>query len=229
MAALDDARKAADLADAQARTAQEQFASLGDAGSERALADATLGVARAGAEGARARAAHASIAAAADGVLISRDVEVGDVVQPGKVLMTLSPAGRIQLVVDIDEKNLRLLAVGQKALASTDAYPQQRFDAELAYINPGVNAQTGSVEVKFDVPSPPPTLKQDMTVSVDIEVQRRPQALLLPSDAVRDADGNGPWVLRLEDGDRAVPARCASGCAAAATPRWSMACAVGMR
>ena len=137
-------------------------------------------------------------------MLIGRDVEVGDVVQPGKVLMTLSPAGRVQLVVDIDEKNLHLLAVGQKALASTDAYPRQRFDAVLAYINPGVNAQTGSVEVKFDVPSPPALLKQDMTVSVDIEVGRRPQALVLPSEAVRDAEGRSPWVLRLEQGDRAV-------------------------
>ena len=204
MAALDDARKAAELADAQARTAQEQLESLGDRGSQRALSDAGLGVAQANAAGARARLGHARIHAAADGLLIGRDVEVGDVVQPGKVLMTLSPAGRVQLVVDIDEKNLHLLAVGQKALASTDAYPRQRFDAVLAYINPGVNAQTGSVEVKFDVPSPPALLKQDMTVSVDIEVGRRPQALVLPSEAVRDAEGRSPWVLRLEQGDRAV-------------------------
>ena len=47
-------------------------------------------------------------------------------------------------------------------------------------------------------------LKQDMTVSVDIEVGRRPQALVLPSEAVRDAEGRSPWVLRLEEGDRAV-------------------------
>ena len=117
--------------------------------------------------------------------------------------MTLSPMGRTQLVVQIDEKNLRLLAPGQKALVSADAYPQQRFPAQLVYINPGVNAQTGAVEVKLDVPSPPPVLRQDMTVSVDIEVARRPNALLVPVSAVHDAEGATPWVLRLEDG-RAV-------------------------
>ena len=134
------------------------------------------------------------------GTLIARNVEVGDVVQPGKVLMTLSPQGRTQLVVEIDEKNLGVLALGQQGLASADAFPLQRFPVELAYINPGVNAQTGAVEVKLDVPVPPPGLRQDMTVSVDIAVARRPKALLVPSDAVHDAAAAAPWVLRVEEG-----------------------------
>jgi HlyD family secretion protein len=202
-AALDDSRKAVDLADAQVRSTQKQLDTLRTTGSDYALAEAALAEARASAQAARARAGYAVVSAPADGTLIARNVEVGDVVQPGKVLMTLSPAGRTQLVVDIDEKNLRLLALGQKALASADAYPQQRFAAELVYINPGINAQTGAVEVKLDVPAPPPTLKQDMTVSVDIEVARRSQALLVPGSAVHDADSAAPWVLCLEEG-RAV-------------------------
>jgi HlyD family secretion protein len=202
-AALDDARKAVELADAQARSAQKQLETLRATGSDHALAEAALAEARAGEQVARARAGQVAIVAPADGTLIARNVEVGDVVQPGKVLMTLSPTGRTQLVVDIDEKNLRLLASGQKALASADAYPQQRFAAELVYINPSVNAQTGAVQVKLDVPSAPPTLRQDMTVSVDIEVTRRPQALVVPSGAVHEADAPAAWVLRVEDG-RAV-------------------------
>jgi HlyD family secretion protein len=124
-------------------------------------------------------------------------------VQPGKVLMTLSPKGRTQIVIAVDEKNLHLIALGQKALVSADAYPQQKFNAELVYINPGVNAQTGAVDVKLDVPQVPEVLRQDMTVSVDIEVAHRPQALLLSSAALHDADSAAPWVLRVEDG-RAV-------------------------
>jgi HlyD family secretion protein len=120
------------------------------------------------------------------------------VVQPGKVLMTLSPHGQTQLVVQIDEKNLALLALGQPALASAEAYANQRVAAVLAYINPGVNATTGAVEVKLDVGLPPTTLKQDMTVSVDIEVARRPRALIVPMVAVHDPDGAAPWVLRVE-------------------------------
>jgi HlyD family secretion protein len=114
--------------------------------------------------------------------------------------MTLSPAGRTQLVVAIDEKNLHLLALGQKAVVSADAYPQQRFAAEVAYINPGVNALTGSVDVKLAVSAPPAVLSQDMTVSIDIEVARHPAVLLLATGAVHDADGPSPWVLRVEGG-----------------------------
>jgi HlyD family secretion protein len=114
--------------------------------------------------------------------------------------MTLSPNGRTQIVVAIDEKNLHLIALGQQALVSADAYPKTKFNATLVYINPGVNVQTGAVDVKLDVDQPPAVLRQDMTVSVDIEVARRPQALLLSTAALRDADGASPWVLRVQDG-----------------------------
>ena len=202
-AALDESRKAVDLADAQVRSAQQQLHSAGAQGSDYAVAAAAVALAQANAQAAHARVGYTLLRAPRDGILIARNVEVGDVVQPGKVLMTLSPTGRTQLVVEIDEKNLRLLALGQKALASADAYPQQRFPAELVYINPGVNAQTGSVQVKLDVVAPPATIRQDMTVSVDIEVARRPNALLLAVGAVHEADGATPWVLRVESG-RAV-------------------------
>jgi HlyD family secretion protein len=199
-AALDDARKATELADAALRSAQKQYDSTASTGSDYALAQATVDAARAAQEAAHARATYAVIRSPLDGVLIAHNVEVGDVVQAGKVLMTLSPNGKPQIVVAIDEKNLHRIALGQKALVSADAYPQKKFTAELAYINPGVNVQTGAVDVKLDVIDPPAVLRQDMTVSVDIEVARRPQTLLLSTAAVRDVDGVAPWVLRVQNG-----------------------------
>jgi len=196
-AALDDAKKAVDLAQAQLRSAQTQFDTAQPRGSDMAIATTALAQARASADAAQARLRYATLRAPAAGTLIDRAVEPGDAVQPGKTLMVLSPAGTTQLVVQIDEKNLRLLALGQAAQASADAYPQQRFAAELAYINPGVDLQRGSVEVKLTVPQPPPYLKQDMTVSVDIAVATRPQALLVPIDAVHDGDTVHPWVLKV--------------------------------
>lgn len=199
-AALDDFRKAVELADAQVQSTGKQLATTQPNGSDYALAEGAVSEAGANAKAASARARYTVVKAAMDGTLIGRNVEVGDVVQAGKLLMTLSPVGITQLIVEIDEKNLRLLALGQNALVAADAYPQQRFTARLAYINPGVNAQTGAVSVKFDVPKPPAMLKQDMTVSVDTEVARRPNALLVPVSAVHDADGAAPWVLLEKNG-----------------------------
>ena len=197
-AALDDARKSAELTDAAARAAQKQLDTTAPAGSDSALAQANVAGAQASAQAAHARTGYAELKAPVAGTLIARNVEVGDVVQPGKVLMRMSPFGHTQRVVQIEEKNLALLAPGQTALVSADAFPTQRFAARLDYVNPGVNATTGAVEVKLDVAAPPAVLKQDMTVSVDIEVARRPHALIVPIAAVRDTDSAAPWRQHVE-------------------------------
>jgi len=199
-AALDESRKVWALADAQVLAAQKQVTSSQVGGAEHSLAVGAVAEAQANAEGVGARAAYALIRAPASGQLIGRNVEVGDVVQAGKVLMTLSPEGAMQLVVQIDEKNLRLMALGQQALASADAYPQQPFKAQVGYINPSINAQTGAVEVKLDVLEPQQTLKQDMTVSVDLMVARKPQTLALQAAHVHDIGGASPWVWLLKAG-----------------------------
>ncbi|WP_043649438.1 efflux RND transporter periplasmic adaptor subunit [Chitinilyticum litopenaei] len=201
-AALENADKAVALAEAQYQSARQQLDGLQANGSELAQASAALAVAEAARMAAQARLDYTLLRAPLAGTILSRRVEAGDVVQAGKTLLTLSPTGKTQLVVDIDEKNLRLLREGQPAQASADAYPQERFAAVLGRINPAVNRQTGAVEVRLDVPQPPATLRQDMTVSVDIEVARRSNALLLPLAAVHlaDAADGGHWVLRIEAG-----------------------------
>jgi HlyD family secretion protein len=199
-AALDESRKALALADAQVRAAQQQVTSTRAGGAEHSLALGAVAEAQANAETVNAKARYAVIQAPASGQLIGRNVEVGDVVQAGKVLMTLSPEGAMQLVVQIDEKNLRLMALGQQALASADAYPQQAFKAQVAYINPGINAQTGAVEIKLDVLEPQQNLKQDMTVSVDLVVARKPQVLALQVGRVNEISGPSPWVWLAQAG-----------------------------
>jgi HlyD family secretion protein len=194
-AQLDEARRALLVAQAMARSARVQVTGLSDGGSDRVMAESQLAEARAALEVARARLAYTRISAPIGGTLISRNVEPGWVVQPGQALMVLSPQGRAQLVVQIDEKNLGLIALGQAAIASADAYPDRRFAAQLAYINPAVDAQRASVEVKFDVDVPPDYLRQDMTVSVDIAVAERKDAIVVPLSAVRDLGGPRPYVL----------------------------------
>jgi HlyD family secretion protein len=113
--------------------------------------------------------------------------------------MALSPRAAPQLVVQIDERNLGLIAIGQAALASADAWPQARFAARVAYINPSVDPQRAAVEVKLDVPEAPPGLREDMTVSVDIEVEKRLQVLQVPMSVVHMSHTADAWVLRVKD------------------------------
>lgn len=199
-AQLDDAQRALDVAESQVRTAQLQLEAAQPGGSDTALARTALDQARASERVALAKLGHTVMKAPLDGTLIARSVERGDVVQPGKTLMVLSAAGRTLLTVQIDEKNLRHLKPGQRAFAAADAYPGQRFPAELVYINPGIDAQRGSVQVKLAVAEPPAFLRQDMTVSVEIEVARHAGALSLTTEAVHDAASAAPWVMLVAEG-----------------------------
>jgi HlyD family secretion protein len=200
---LDDAQRAVDIAESQLRAARLQVETNKPTGSDFALAQTALEQARASLRAAQVKLEQTVIKAPVDGILIARNVEVGDVVQPGKELMGLAPAGETQVDVMIDERQLSRLALGQKALGSADAFPDQRFAAELVYINPAVDPLRGSVEVKLKVPDPPSYLVQDMTASVDIEVARKADTVYVPTETVRDANGGQPWALVIR-GFRAV-------------------------
>jgi HlyD family secretion protein len=199
-ATLDMATKDLDVARTQVRVAEIAVFTTSPGGSDFVMAETQLIQAKGTLATAQARLAYATIAAPRDGVLITRNVERGAVVQAGKALLVLAPTGDVQLVVSIDEKNLGQLAVGQPALASADAYPDQRFAATLSYINPGVDISRASVEVKLTAKNPPPFLRQDMTVSVDIEVARRPGTLVVPARLVHDPGSAEPWVMVVRDG-----------------------------
>ena len=198
--ALDEVQKNLDLAKAQVRTVQLQIFNASAGGSDFVYAQTQVAQARATLDTALSRLSYATIVAPRDGVLIRRSVERGSVAQPGKALLVLAPDGETQLVIEIDERNLGLIAMGQPAIASADAYPDQKFAAKISYINPAVDISRASVQVKLNVPEPPAYLRQDMTVSVDVEVARRDQALILPWRAVRDGVSNTPWILGIRDG-----------------------------
>lgn len=199
-ASLDDAQKVLDVARTQVRTAEFQVYTASQGGSDYVMAQTQLNQAHANLETAESRLGYATIAAPRDGVLITRSVERGTVVQPGKALLVLAPAGEVQLVLQIDERNLGKISLGQKAQASADAYPDQRFAAVVSYINPGIDIARASVEVKLTVADPPAYLRQDMTVSVDIEVAAKERALVLPIRSVHDLLSGQPWALGIKDG-----------------------------
>ena len=198
-AAKDEAERQLVSAQAQALIQATQWHSVQSKGSEVANAQAALQQALAGVEAAKARMAYTRIVAPRAGTLISRNVEMGDGVQAGKVLLVLSPEGLAELVVQLDEKNMKWVRLGQSAVVSADAYPDQLFKAQVAFINPGVDPLRGSVEVKLKVLEVPAFLTQDMTVSVDIEIDKRTAVLQLPLSAVHSIE-LAPWVLLVRDG-----------------------------
>ena len=185
-AQFDDARRAAEVADAQARSALAQAQASQEAGSDVEQARAQLDVARAAVAAARARLAQARLLAPLDARVLVRAVEPGQIVQPGKALLSLALAGPTQLVAQVDERFLDQLRPEQIATVVADAFPAQRFAARVLSIAPAVDAQRGAIEVKFALTGPAPAfLREDMTLSVEVETGRRDSALVLPQAALR--------------------------------------------
>ena len=198
--ARDEAERSFKIAQSQLYINQQQSESLRPGGSDIVLGQDMVNQAHAAVEVAVARLRYSSIQAPRAGVLITRSVEVGEGVMPGKVLMVMSPKGATQLVLQIDEKNIKWLHLAQMALASADAFSDKKFQAQLVYINPRIDPQRGSVEVKLDVKDPPLELKQDMTVSVDIEAARIENAMMIPLSTVHGYEIHEPWVFLIEGG-----------------------------
>ena len=200
-AQLDEARRAVDVARAQQLSAQAQLQATADAGTEVAQAQAQLALAQAATVAAQARLAQATLVAPADARVLVREVEPGQIVQPGKALFSLALAGPTQLVAQVDERFLEQLQLGQPAWVVADAFAGQRFAARVLSIAPAVDAQRGAIEVKFSIEQAPAFLREDMTLSVEVETARRERTLVLPQAALRGpAGGDQASVLVLQDG-----------------------------
>lgn len=169
------------------------------------VALAQQGSARAALAAARARRVQAVVRSPSDARVLARQVEPGQIVQPGKALLSLALSGPTQLTAQVDERFLDQLQTGQSAQVVADAFARQRFAARVLSIAPLVDAQRGAIEVKFTLDGDPPAyLREDMTLSVEVETARREQALVLPLSVLRDVQGDVANVLVSVDGRATV-------------------------
>lgn len=205
-AKLDEVERNLELARAARRSAEAQLAA-NRKGSELQLALARRDQARAALEAARVRLSNMVVVAPAEGVVLKRAVEPGDAVAAGRVLFEMSTGGDPQVLLLLDEKNLPLVRIGQAATIVADAYPAEPFEAEVHFIAPGIDVTRGTVEVKLRAKALPTFLRTDMTVSGELVVARKTDALVVPSAAIIDPRGRDPAVLRVDSGEGGPPMR----------------------
>lgn len=148
----------------------------------------------------QAQLEKAQVRSKVSGTILTRNVEIGDLVQPGQSLFTIALNGKTEIRVPLDERNLSRLALQQPAIAIADAYPDEPFPVRISFIAPSIDPQRGTVEVRLAVDPVPDFLRQDMTVSVNIETDRRAKALVIPNDALANVKEDNAEVLLLHDG-----------------------------
>lgn len=148
----------------------------------------------------QAQLAKTQVRSEVTGIVLTRNVEPGDLVQPGMTLFTIALDGNTEIRVPLDERNLPRLALQQNASVIADAYPDRPFPAQINFIAPSIDPERGTVEVRLTVDPVPDFLRQDMTVSVNIETDQRAHARVIPNDALGNVQGNKAIVLLLRDG-----------------------------
>ncbi|MGC9236681.1 MAG: efflux RND transporter periplasmic adaptor subunit [Thiomonas sp.] len=190
---LEQAQTALRNARQQRDSAQAAYAAVAPGGAQQRVLEAALNAAS-------AVNARNVVRAGVSGVVLARNVEVGDTVTPGQSLFTLAMDGATEILLPVNEQSIGNLQIGQQARCVADAYPDRSFAAQVSFLAPQVDRTTGTLEVRLRVPEPPSWLKQDMTVSADIVTAQRSNTLVVPNDALRNVNGDRASVLVLRNG-----------------------------
>ena len=148
---------------------------------------------------AQQRLTNTKVFAPIDGVVASRDIQVGQIISSptsnvggGTTLMVLSDLSRIFVIASVDESDIGDVKVGQPAVVTADAFPDLKFRAEVARIATEGKSVSNVVtfDVKIEVVSKDKDrLKPGMTANVEIITSESENALLVPSEAVRSEAG----------------------------------------
>jgi HlyD family secretion protein len=134
---------------------------------------------------------HTVIEAPIDGIVISRNVDVGQTVAASMQAPTLfviaADLTKMQVVADIDESDVGRIRPKQRVTFRVDAYPNDEFSGTVTQIRlqPKVVQNVVTYATVIDVPNPELKLKPGMTATVSIEIARKAEVLRVPNAALR--------------------------------------------
>lgn len=137
-----------------------------------------------------------TIAAPMDGIVLRRDGEIGEIAEAGQILFRVGVPKPLQVVAEVNEEDIPRVALGYTVLFRTDAYPDRRLEGKVREITPMGDVAAKTYRIKIALPDDTP-LKPGMSVEANIITREKPNALLVPADALQ---GNAVFLL---DGGRA--------------------------
>lgn len=175
--------RAVKLKEAGLMTAQ----GLEEAQTQRDAADALLDLAR-------AKFDKLAVRSPMDGVISYRGVSVGDRVESmgsGGAMFHVMDTRLFDLRVTVPSGRIGSVRVGQPLAFTTDAVAGRTFEGKVAYINPGVEAASGAIQVVVEVPNPTGELKAGLFVKGRIDTLHRTGVLQVPKAALLTWDLEG--------------------------------------
>lgn len=146
------------------------------------------------ASAARARALRSfmTLTAPADGQILQRDGEVGQMIPANQPIFYFSCCAPLRIEAEVDEEDILSVQPGQRALIRAPALPDQILEGQVTEITPKGNPVTRAYRVWIRFMEEPP-LRIGMTTEVNIIVAEHPNALLMPATAI---SAGHVWIVR---------------------------------
>lgn len=205
-------RASVDLTRLEEKLAElEELASRG-AVSARELEDARyeLKTARASAREAHNAYGSTRLTAPFDGVVASRSVRVGELASSGTAAFEVVDPGALRVVAALPERDLPRVAVGQPARLTSAYDPDAVARGRVTRIAPVVDAASGTFRVTIEVEEDGHRLRPGQFVTVDLEVDRRRDVVVVPKRALVYEDGR-PVVYTMIEAPPEDPEKAAKG------------------
>ncbi len=195
-----------------------QLAKIGPRTEEIARAQGALLQAQGQLEYAKAQLDATLIRAPVTGTILDRTAEKGELITaqfasaaaggPQGSVVSLADLNDLQVELDIAQADFARLSPNQKALVTTDAYPDKQYDGQIAQISPEANRQKATVQVKVQVLKPDKypdvQLRPEMNATVRFLADEKPKdtkgpsGVFVPATALRDKDGKKMVFLAYE-------------------------------
>jgi membrane fusion protein, copper/silver efflux system len=122
-----------------------------------------------------------------DGVVLERNAIEGMRAQPGAVLFRIADHTLVWAVIDVAERDLGMLAVGQKATVKARGFPGREFIGKIDVVYPEINKETRTARLRIELTNPDLALLHGMYVDAEIEIGSPAPVLAIPESAVMDA------------------------------------------
>ncbi|MEQ1757446.1 MAG: efflux RND transporter periplasmic adaptor subunit [Vicinamibacterales bacterium] len=144
--------------------------------------------------------ANTNILAPVDGFVARRAVDPGAFVGQNAPVVDVVDIRRVRLVVNVVEKDLKQIRVGDQALVNVDAFPGETFSGRIARVAPVLDATTRTSPIELEIPNPGYRLKPGMYARVSITTNNKQDALVVPAASVVDINGRRGVYLASETG-----------------------------
>jgi membrane fusion protein, copper/silver efflux system len=121
-----------------------------------------------------------------DGIVLERNAIEGMRVQPGGVMFRIADHSVVWALIDVAERDLGAIAVGQTATVKARSFPGREFSGKIETIYPEINKETRTARIRVDLPNPDLLLLHDMYVDAEIDTGSGEPVLSVPESAVMD-------------------------------------------